>query len=463
MRMKLTEWGLPLAACLVMTLSVAVEAAPPNHAPLPNAWPHIQKVEVDLGQAQVRILGAGFGRQPRVRMGGADLALVSVSQTEIVASLAETTPGSYKLLVYGPGGRHDMIVVTIGAVGPAGPAGAPGPVGLTGPTGPEGPQGPAGPQGPEGPQGPGGLNLVRTIIVSPVVGDSLASGQALRDAYAQATDANASFPIVLRLEPGTFDVGDQPFDLGKPYVSFEGSGTDASTITGSGFVVVRVLSSSLVGASMARLGIVSDGGDGIVVVAGRLDLSQVKVISRKDTSSAFAEGIRYASTATGALKDVFVEATNPSGYAQALGVTSDLTEPFTLDNVEAVAEGGLLGRALSVASSMTMHQLRVDRADLGVEVIATGPIPPQVTIRDSFIGGTTRQALSTGSNGTSSITVYDSVLDGQQAGISLSSLSTSTVRVANSQVSSASVSSPNSLVCIGAYDTTFQPLDASCH
>ncbi len=52
-----------------------------------------------------------------------------------------------------------------------------------------------------------GLNLVRTVVVSPVPNDPAASGTALLTALSNVTDASASNPYLLRIEPGIYDLG----------------------------------------------------------------------------------------------------------------------------------------------------------------------------------------------------------------------------------------------------------------
>jgi hypothetical protein len=53
----------------------------------------------------------------------------------------------------------------------------------------------------------------RTVIVSPV-GTGTENGQALLDALARITDASASKPYLLYIEPGIYDLGGSPFGTG---------------------------------------------------------------------------------------------------------------------------------------------------------------------------------------------------------------------------------------------------------
>jgi hypothetical protein len=124
-----------------------------------------------------------------------------------------------------------------GPPGPTGPQGAPGTPGAAGPAGPQGVPGPA---GPPGPQGLPGNALVRTIVVSPVVGDPAASGVVLLDAIAGIADASPTNPYLIKIEPGLYALANQAF-LMKPYVDVEGSGELLTAISyaGSSFGAIR--------------------------------------------------------------------------------------------------------------------------------------------------------------------------------------------------------------------------------
>lgn len=123
--------------------------------------------------------------------------------------------------------------IEIVPIGPAGPPGPSGPQGVAGVEGPTGPQGPAGPQGSTGPQGPAGVAYLRTVVVTPVVGDAGASGAALRAAI-QGIAASATDRWLVKLEPGDFDVCAGGPLVVPAYVSLEGSGAPATTIRGCG-------------------------------------------------------------------------------------------------------------------------------------------------------------------------------------------------------------------------------------
>jgi hypothetical protein len=94
------------------------------------------------------------------------------------------------------------------------------------------------------------VNLDRTVHVSPVAGNPVASGNRLWNALADITTAAADNPWLIKIEPGTFDLDGRSLVL-KPYVDIEGSGRETTiifstvetvgTIQGADFVELREL------------------------------------------------------------------------------------------------------------------------------------------------------------------------------------------------------------------------------
>ncbi len=73
------------------------------------------------------------------------------------------------------------------------------------------------------------VNLDRTVHVSPVAGNPVASGDRLLAALAGISDAAADNPWLVKIEPGTFDLNGRSLAM-KSYVDIEGSGTGATTV-----------------------------------------------------------------------------------------------------------------------------------------------------------------------------------------------------------------------------------------
>jgi hypothetical protein len=77
------------------------------------------------------------------------------------------------------------------------------------------------------------LASAQVVTVNPVAGNTTASGTALRNALAGITDASSTKPYVIRVSPGTYDLGATGITM-KPYVDIEGSGQQTTVIRGSG-------------------------------------------------------------------------------------------------------------------------------------------------------------------------------------------------------------------------------------
>lgn len=89
---------------------------------------------------------------------------------------------------------------------------------------------------------------IRTILVSPVPGDPIASGTALRNALANISSPSSTNRWLLKIEPGIYQLQGDALVM-RPWVDIEGSGIDQT--------LVRMISSSgiptIAGASNAEL------------------------------------------------------------------------------------------------------------------------------------------------------------------------------------------------------------------
>lgn len=120
--------------------------------------PTVTRVRADLPNALLHIDGSEFTTETNVFLGFTagtyeQLAVISVSPTEIVAALSSTAPGTYVLVVENRN-KTVSVEVTLGTVGPRG---EPGPPGEPGAQGERGPQGEPGADGADGARGPRGL------------------------------------------------------------------------------------------------------------------------------------------------------------------------------------------------------------------------------------------------------------------------------------------------------------------
>jgi hypothetical protein len=212
---------------------------------------------------------------------------------------------------------------------PAGPAGPQGP---QGPVGPQGVQGPQGDTGPAGPQGPAGVAYTRTLVVSPVPGDPVASGNALQAAMAQTSSSSASDRWLVKIEPGVYELGSVLY--GRPYVDIEGSGEGVTVVTRTG-----------------------DGSAdaGTIRVADNSELRSLTVENRG--GAAYAVGVNLVGTVNAKLSRVTAIAHDGSSLTYALravgaAATVEYSTTIASDPVYAV---GLLAAAGSTVTVRSSH------------------------------------------------------------------------------------------------------------
>jgi hypothetical protein len=158
-----------------------------------------------------------------------------------------------------------------------------------------------------------------TVHVSPVAGDPVASGTALLNALAGITDGSWAKPYVLKLDPGTYNLGPTMLVM-KPYVDIEGSGQGSTTIIGPGNND-------------------SSYHTAIVQAAAFAELRNVQVASQGQSAQAASVGIYIPSSAGYAvLRDVTVVA---SGAQGTYGIRNVGTNPTLEDVTITVAGDGL--------------------------------------------------------------------------------------------------------------------------
>lgn len=90
---------------------------------------------------------------------------------------------------------------------------------------------------------------IRTVLVSPVPGNPVASGTALQAALAGIASPSATNRWLLKIEPGIYDVGSTSLQM-RSWVDIEGSGIGVTTIRGS---VADPYSATIHGANDAEL------------------------------------------------------------------------------------------------------------------------------------------------------------------------------------------------------------------
>ena len=92
--------------------------------------PLIMEALVDLETSALTVNGYDFPASvPDVTLGMTELAVVSATESALLAGLPELLPGTYLLAATWPEGVNAVFFLTVGAAGPAGPPGPQGPQG----------------------------------------------------------------------------------------------------------------------------------------------------------------------------------------------------------------------------------------------------------------------------------------------------------------------------------------------
>lgn len=308
-----------------------------------------------------------------------------------------------------------------GPRGPRGPRGRRGPRGkrgLAGSRGATGLQGPKGVTGAKGDKGDkGDPTYKRTVLVSPV-GTELQNGAALRNALAGITTASSSKRYLLKIEPGTYDLGTTPLTM-TSYVDIEGSGAADTVVKG----VTPVYT----------------GGDyiGLINMAASAELRSLAVAATGGNVIA----IRAHDPAV--LKDVDISAQGT--YGEALWVNADLD---------------LIRSAVRVNTSDSVPQGVYN----GIAIFpGMYPSPGDVDIRDSTVQITTAAGNAYAiywNAGTGTTTVTNSRVAASTPGSAYVYAGSQPFHAAASQlVGAVSSGDPK---CVGAYDASFTARSTTC-
>ena len=132
------KWSLWVLSCLVLSVAAGVVYVQANAQSPAVRQPLITEalvdVEtaalVDVETAALTINGYDFpAGAPQVTLGMNELAVVSATESAVLAGLPELLPGTYLLAATWPEGTGAVFFLTVGAAGPAGAARAPGSAG----------------------------------------------------------------------------------------------------------------------------------------------------------------------------------------------------------------------------------------------------------------------------------------------------------------------------------------------
>ncbi|HEU4887927.1 MAG TPA: hypothetical protein VFV49_08580 [Thermoanaerobaculia bacterium] len=319
---------------------------------------------------------------------------------------------------------------------------------------------------------------VRTIVVSPVVGNSVASGTALLDALNGISGNSATDPYLVRIEPGIYDIGASALTM-KTFVDVEGSGETATFIVASrGGGSLASSAAAIIAAASTELRDLtitntSSSSIGIGVFSGAASSNVRRVTINSTGASQNSVGILPSSGATMTISDVTITATSTGGTSGSAGIQLAGTGKATVLNSRITGKGvGGTGTNIGINLTGNSTSATVD----GCTILATGTAgqntgvsvaPGTATIMSSTVQADTagsRLAVSTSAQSTAILNVFHSRLlalapsfNSSQGSVSKGS--TSTLRVATSQIDSASFGAPK---CVHVYDADMDDLNNVC-
>jgi hypothetical protein len=250
----------------------------------------------------------------------------------------------------------------------------------------------------------------KRIVLVQAGGTPADNAAALRAALAGIGDASASNRYLVKVEPGTYDLGATPLQM-KPNVDVEGSGIDGTTLTGAlasntDGVVDGAASSELrfltvantgVGASSSAATAIFDTGNGF----------RLTEIAADASGTPSATGIRIQGAGAVTFDDVHATASGTGqGNGIARGILLSTAPEASLSNVVATAQGGdngSVGINLNGQTSATMDDVSATGQGLlssttGMFVGGGGVTSSVIARNSAFVGATNSIATNGGGN-----------------------------------------------------------------
>jgi hypothetical protein len=268
---------------------------------------------------------------------------------------------------------------------------------------------------------------IRTVLVSPVPGDSVASGTALRNALTGISSPSSTNRWLLKIEPGIYDIVTTPLQM-RSWVDIEGSGIGVTTVRGS-------VDSSL-------------NSDGTINGADNAELRLLTVEAQSNSSIAIANAV-----ASPRFYRLRLIATAPNAWGiRNIGGSAPLIEECEIVVTSTGAANtfatGILFKGFTPAgirSSILRSNIKVSGAvtNYGINILDQQAV---TLIRDSrmdVVGGTTTYGISASPNsgwtGNESLQLRDSEISaygGSSAsyGINFSSGTTINLDVRDSKI-----------------------------
>jgi hypothetical protein len=201
---------------------------------------------------------------------------------------------------------------------------------------------------------------IRTVVVSPVAGNPLASGDALRNAVNSIPSPSSVEPWLVKVEPGLYDLGQGNAVVMRPWVDIEGSGIESTTIIALGDPLSPPSASAFFGASNAELRsltVLVDASPGAGVAISNLSASpRLYRVRVRVTGGNSTRGIENADAAP-ILEEVEV-AVSGLGTNEAVTYSSKTLTSVELRRCRLTATDGATNVGIATSGNLILREIR---------------------------------------------------------------------------------------------------------
>ena len=194
-----------------------------------------------------------------------------------------------------------------------------------------------------------------SVVVNPVPGDALASGQVLRAACAAIAAGVPGRPWLIELEPGHYDLGSSTLTL-PPLVSLKGSGQAITRVSGQPPIGQAVLVLP-VASSLRDLSVTATAVDRPAIQVADGGVNQPRRLERV-TIEAKGDGVHCSAGGGGSRLEVHEATVSAAGAATNRAIFSNGCQLLIADS-DLVAVGGQTARALELQGSATVRASRL--------------------------------------------------------------------------------------------------------